>query len=126
MMYQIKGIDHIHIDVDSPEGMANYLVQVGFTLVRKTTHAGGAVEVRVPGSDTILELTPTANPKKPRKKGLRHIALRVDDIDEAYRDLLSKGFLFRDEPHDSDDSGRRVVNLTDPEGGTLQLSTTMA
>jgi catechol 2,3-dioxygenase-like lactoylglutathione lyase family enzyme len=125
-MYRITGIDHIHIDVDSPEQMADFLTKVGFTMVRSTTHGGGSFELRVPGSDTIIELTPTNNPKRPRPSGLRHIALRVDAIDEAYAELGANGIVFRDTPHDSDDTGRRVVNLTDPEGSMLQLSSPMA
>jgi len=47
--------------------------------------------------------------------------LMVDDVDRAYRDLVSKGVMFESEPRDMP-WGHRVAQLRDPEGRSVQLA----
>ena len=36
---------------------------------------------------------PSARPSRPEACGLRHLALEVEDIDEAFRDITSRGVI---------------------------------
>jgi glyoxylase I family protein len=52
--------------------------------------------------------------------GVRHIALRVRNFDEAYAHLKSAGVPFVSEPGDAVGGGR-IVSFRDPEGNELQI-----
>jgi catechol 2,3-dioxygenase-like lactoylglutathione lyase family enzyme len=75
---------------------------------------------------TMLELMPVkdAGPEPvdvPRyQPGLRHLALRVSDFDEAYRRLAGLGIKFLFEPVQAVGGGK-LVSFRDPEGNELQI-----
>jgi glyoxylase I family protein len=52
--------------------------------------------------------------------GLRHLALRVHDFDEAYDWLRQMGVEFLSEPGTATGGGR-IVSFRDPEGNELQI-----
>jgi catechol 2,3-dioxygenase-like lactoylglutathione lyase family enzyme len=52
--------------------------------------------------------------------GLRHLALRVSDFDEAYRRLKNLGVKFLFEPIAALGGGK-IVSFRDPEGNELQI-----
>jgi glyoxylase I family protein len=52
--------------------------------------------------------------------GWRHLALRVDSIESARRELASRGVVF-DEPVKPAGGGGRVLFFQDPEGNLLHL-----
>jgi len=52
--------------------------------------------------------------------GLRHLALRVRDFDEAYAALGKAGVQFLSEPGNATGGGR-IVSFRDPEGNELQI-----
>ena len=52
--------------------------------------------------------------------GLRHLALRVRDFDEAYDFLRDRGVEFLSDPGAATGGGR-VVSFRDPEGNELQI-----
>jgi predicted enzyme related to lactoylglutathione lyase len=54
------------------------------------------------------------------KKGAPDINLQVDNIDETYRDLKSKGLRFVTEPKDQT-WGARTADFTDPDGNVFTL-----
>ncbi len=54
------------------------------------------------------------------KKGVPDIYLQVDNVDEAYRDLKSKGVRFLTEPEDQS-WGSRTAKFVDPEGNMFIL-----
>ena len=54
------------------------------------------------------------------KKGVPDIYLQVDDVDEAYRDLKSKGVRFLTEPEDQS-WGARTAKFVDPDGNMFIL-----
>lgn len=122
MSQYLNGIDHIEMNVDNLEEMVAFLKRAGFVETRRTEHTGGAVELRFPGGTDAPILELNESPDHP--KGFQHIAMRATDIDAAYKDFLGKGFAFgrplQDQPSTS---GRRVFNLTTPDGGKLQIST---
>jgi catechol 2,3-dioxygenase-like lactoylglutathione lyase family enzyme len=51
--------------------------------------------------------------------GMRHIAIAVDDFDEAYLRLKSAGVHFVTEPYEA--SGNTVAFFKDPDGNFLHL-----
>ncbi|MFP9139181.1 VOC family protein [Devosia sp. XGJD_8] len=123
-MSKLLGIDHIDIVVQNPESMAQFLQSVGFSVHRRTAHGGGSIELVFPGDgeQPILELTsPTDAAGKARPLGLRHMALRASDIHETFELFRNQGLPVRGEPRSIADTGRTLINLTDPEGGTLQI-----
>jgi glyoxylase I family protein len=52
--------------------------------------------------------------------GVRHVALRVRNFDEAYAHLKSAGVQFLSEPVTAVGGGR-IVSFRDPEGNELQI-----
>src|SRR5437773_6910549 len=75
---------------------------------------------------TMIELMPTRDPgpkpiEVPRfAPGLRHVALRVSDFDEAHKALRAAGIAFLMEPM-SAVGGGKIVSFRDPEGNELQI-----
>lgn len=123
-MYEIGGLDHIDIVVDDVAAMRAFFEAVGFELVRETAHGGGAVELRFPGGgdQPVLELTPALGADGGRRPlGLRHMALRVDNLDAAIAGFAEKGLRTDKPPRVIADTGRRLANLVDPVGNSLQL-----
>lgn len=74
----------------------------------------------------VIELMPMRDPgpqpaDSPRfAPGLRHLALRVRDFDQAYAQLKAAGIQFLTEPGPALGGGR-VASFRDPEGNELQI-----
>ncbi len=49
------------------------------------------------------------------------IVIEVDDVDDTYAKLKSKGVLFLNEPKDMQVWGIRVIHLRDPENNLIEL-----
>lgn len=123
-MENLDGIDHIDIVVADVEAMSAFFQTVGFTVIRKTDHGGGAVELRFPGTgrQPILELTSEVDGHGNRRQlGLRHMALRSADIRETFNDFSARALPLKGELRKVPETGRTLINLIDPEGGTLQF-----
>lgn len=54
-------------------------------------------------------------------RGIRHLCLRVDDVDRAHRRLLDLGAAERMAPQQSPEPGVRMSFVADPEGNLLEL-----
>jgi glyoxylase I family protein len=76
--------------------------------------AGGAMIEIYPGDSALKE---TANNKL---SGWRHVALRVDSIDQAKAELERRGVQFAGQPGPAAGGGR-VLFFQDPEGNLLHL-----
>ncbi|MBD9596403.1 VOC family protein [Ensifer sp. ENS05] len=123
-MSNFEGLDHIDIVVADIERMAAFFQTVGFTVVRRTEHGGGAVELRFPGPghQPILELTSARDAKgNARPLGLRHMALRSADIQQTFTEFSDRAMPLKGGPRQIAETGRTLINLADPEGGTLQI-----
>jgi catechol 2,3-dioxygenase-like lactoylglutathione lyase family enzyme len=121
-MSHFEGIDHIDLAVENFDEMVKFFRGLGFVDVRERTDSE-SVELRVPGGtgQPFLELRGTVRKNGDViEPGLRHIAMRVPDLEAAYEDLLSRGYKFNGVPR-LVSSGRTVVGLIDPEGNQLQL-----
>jgi methylmalonyl-CoA/ethylmalonyl-CoA epimerase len=77
---------------------------------------GGAMIELVPARDP----GPRADAFKRFQPGLRHVALRVEDFDEAHARLKQLGVAFTAEPGEALGGGRTVL-FRDPEGNELQI-----
>ncbi len=123
-MSMFVGLDHLDIAVENPEAMADFLISLGFVELRRIASRGGTIELRFPGGEDqpFIELRPTKNPKgETIPAGLRHMALRAENLEQAYADLEAKGYQFTSPPRAVETSGRTLTSLIDPEGGRLQL-----
>jgi lactoylglutathione lyase len=83
-----------------------------------------------PGSDHRLELIQYLTPVDPplvqrtSQPGCAHLALYVDDLEEAYQALSRKGVKFKSPPLDIPSgpmAGGKAVYLYGPDGVTLEL-----
>lgn len=85
------GIEHTAIATPDTEALARwYETKLGFTIVHRYN---GNVFVRASDS-TMLELIPSegeALDAKIKTPGIRHLAIKADDIDEGVRELEAKG-----------------------------------
>lgn len=123
MSSHITGLDHVDLVVADPEQMASFLAGAGFTVLRRTEGGRGSVEMTFPGGGMVLELTPATRADGSQlEPGLRHMALRCDDLDAAIRDLEAAGYRFTGPARTIPDTGRRVANVTDPDGRVLQFT----
>lgn len=119
-----NGLDHIDIVVEDVPLMRGFFEAVGFTLIRETDHGGGAVELRFPGpgDQPILELTPSIGADgSARPLGLRHMALRVTDIEATLAAYSRQGLHPAKPPRVVPETGRRLANIIDPAGNALQF-----
>jgi catechol 2,3-dioxygenase-like lactoylglutathione lyase family enzyme len=110
----IKGIDHLDIGVNDLEKCVKDLQDMGFKVLRRIDHHGGTVQLQCPGiNQPIFELHPVGADGVWDAR-VNHIAFRVDDIQETYDDLTSKGLVFTSRPKFVKDTGRTNCNLDDP------------
>lgn len=119
------GIDHIDIVVDDTQKMADYLISLGFKVLRHTEGGRGSIELQFPGEgeQPFIELTPSTKADGTKiPLGLRHMALRTPNLESAFEKLKADGFSFKGEPRTVANTGRTVANLLDPEGNILQLA----
>ena len=117
----LAGIDHIDIAVDDLEQWTSFFEAVGFTVIKKTDHAGGSVELKFPGVDKpFLELTSTKRPNGATfPAGFRHVALKAPDMQAAYKALTDKGVKIDRPPRQNPESHRWTMNAIDPDGGMI-------
>jgi len=115
----IRGIDHIELIVRDVDEYVTFFRKLGFELLMRTGHHGDAAEMKLPGENqTIFEIHQVGGEEV---IGVNHIALRVDDAEEAYADFLKKGVPFTRGPKHIDATGRTTVELRDPDGWRIQL-----
>ena len=89
-----------------------------------------AVELRISGSDHILELFEYAHPRgktidlSTNNPGNSHVAFIVEDLQAAYEELSAKGVHFKSPPVRVDvggNAGAWGAYVVDPDGITMEL-----
>lgn len=93
-----------------------------------------AAFLEVPGTPTLFEMfqyvscdpKPLPEDRRSCDIGIHHICFEVDDIQEAYENLKTRGVQFHTEPITvSDDepnfAGGRICYFSNPDGNTLEL-----
>lgn len=93
-------------DADPPTALMGYDPDLG----------GGAVIELMPARDVGADPASVAR----FAPGLRHLALRVADFDQAFEFLRQRGVQFLSEPGAATGGGR-IVSFRDPEGNELQI-----
>jgi catechol 2,3-dioxygenase-like lactoylglutathione lyase family enzyme len=147
----LAAIDHINIVVDDIQKMEHFYTKViGLNVFKRATITGEWVDRTVglngvrgdvvflreeggPSIELIKYCTPDGErPERltdPNTKGLRHIAFRVQRIQEAVEHCRGFGVVFLSEvqevptlqvPQDGE-KRKRIVYFSDPEGTLLEL-----
>ena len=123
----LKQIHHVAIIVSSHEAALDFYVnKLGFSIIRDSWRpdrrdfktdldAGNGVELEL-----FSEENPPARVTHPEACGLRHLAFRVEDVEETVRELAALGIAC--EPVRVDEfTGKRMTFFFDPDGLPLEL-----
>jgi methylmalonyl-CoA/ethylmalonyl-CoA epimerase len=115
---KIKHIDHIGIAVNSIEEGKNFFSDI-LGLQLQKTETIGEQKVKTgffPITDSELELLESTSPDGPvakyiasRGEGMQHIAFRVENIDEALKELKEKGVRLIDQEPRKGAGGARIA-----------------
>ncbi len=117
-------VEHVGLAAADPRGLADWYVRcLGGTELWNDGKVPPAVFVRLPGgclleiykAHALLEGTSVNG-----NAGFRHLALRVEDIEEARRELAARGVMFR-ESVKAAGGGGQVLFFEDGEGNLLHL-----
>jgi methylmalonyl-CoA/ethylmalonyl-CoA epimerase len=115
---KIKQIDHIGIAVKSIEGASLFYEKILGLEVQAVEHvAEQKVNVAfIPITDSEVELLESTDPEGPvakyieaRGEGVQHIAYRVENIEEALRELKAKGVRLIDEKPRKGAGGAKIA-----------------
>lgn len=103
--------------------IAFYRDVLGMTLLGRyrIPETGGEIaELRSDGGTQLLELNWYPEGSFKGTPGLDHLAFEVHDADQAFADLMGKGFQGALTPFD--EGGSRLAYVKDPDGNWIQLS----
>jgi glyoxylase I family protein len=108
---------------DRDKALDFYMNKLGFTLIREAVRPQDIL-IMLQSGETVLELFIKADaPQRvndPEAMGLRHLAFRVENMDEAVAWLNSRGV--ETEPVRNDTvNGGRFTFFKDPDGLPLEL-----
>ena len=120
-------IDHIAIiSSDYQKAKDFYVDKLGFKVKREverkdrddfiiTLEAPNGIEIEL-----FIEKTPPRRVTRPEAAGLRHLAFRVQDIEESVEKLNKKG-IETEEIRIDPQNGKRMTFFMDPDGLPLEL-----
>jgi len=114
-----KGLEHTAIASPDPLRLAQWYVNhLGFHI--NFEYAGNYFVEAANGA--LIEIIPSEGESLPaaiRTPGIRHIAIAVDNFDQAREQLASQGTTFAGEPYTNE--GNRLQFFQDPDGNLLHL-----
>jgi len=118
----ITGIDHPAVAAVEPARLAQwYIAVLGYTEYHRTDRN---VWILAAPDGSLLEVMPKDDTARPARTtwtpGWSHLALRVNDLNQAAAILRDHGVVFPDAPV-SAIGGGRLLNFVDPEGNMLQI-----
>ena len=87
----VTGYDHIGFPTNDMEATVKFYEAIGFKLVHATTNNGGKVNFFQHG-DIIIETYEAFGKAAMVRGAIDHIALRVNDIDKCYEEIVAAGF----------------------------------
>lgn len=115
---------HAALWVDDLDAALSFYVD-GLGLDRRRSFAfRGTENVYVGGEHGELQLRhdPDGGPVDPDRSTVDHVAVGVDDVDEAFADLIERtGCPVVEEPMTVEQAGTRVAFVEDPEGYVIEL-----
>ncbi len=114
-----KGLEHTAIASPDPQKLAQWYVDhLEFHI--NFEYDGNYFVKAANGS--MLEIIPSegeANSQKMKDPGIRHLAIAVDDFDEAHKRLQSQNVHFFGDPYET--KGNRLVFFADRDGNIVHL-----
>jgi len=126
-MLSLKGIHHIAIITSDYEKSKRFYTEtLGFKIdseVNREERQSFKLDLSLNG-DYVIELFSFPNPPKrasrPESTGLRHLAFKVDNIEEAISELIKQGV--QPEPIRIDElTGKKFTFFSDPDDLPLEL-----
>ncbi|RIK35417.1 MAG: hypothetical protein DCC57_23375 [Chloroflexi bacterium] len=116
---KLKGTHHVALRTPNFEAMEQFYSQtLGFPIVRRWDDKRiifidiGSTTIELIGREqATADTQPTG--------GWDHVALLVDNVDEAYTELVEKGVRIRSAPVDAGEV--RIAFFFDPDGNVLEL-----
>jgi catechol 2,3-dioxygenase-like lactoylglutathione lyase family enzyme len=116
-----NGIEHVTIAAKDPKGLARwYCSTFGFKIAYESTRS---LTTYVKLGESLLEIIEAGDAGRvshgERDPGFRHMAISVTDINNAYKNLSSRGVAFKSEPREKE--GVWTAFLEDPEHNLLHL-----
>ena len=114
-----KGLEHTAIASPNPRALAQWYVD--HLEFRINFEYDGNFFVRAQNG-SMLEIIPAEGDRSPQKMkdpGIRHLAIDVDDFDQALEELRGKQVSFLTEPVDN--KGNRLVFFSDLDGNIVHL-----
>ena len=138
---QVQEIVHIGVSVfDLEKSVQFYQDVVGMEIVYRAFHEGEKISQVVDVPDATLkicvlqkgavrlELIDYGKPEKQRVgypdqsvPGLIHIAMKVADVDEAYRRMKALGYGFNSEPMVTRENGPKICYFRGPDNVVMEL-----
>ncbi len=123
---KLSAIHHIAIIVSDYDVSKNFYVnKLGFDVIRENyREARNDWKLDLKCGDIELEIFGESDPPKrvsrPEACGLRHLAFRVESVEETVKALETLGIIC--EPIRTDDyNGKRMTFFSDPDGLPLEL-----
>lgn len=140
----VKNIDHINIVVTSLNETKDFLKALGFLVDDEALLEGkwisdtvGLKDVRaqyalltLPDSETTIQVMEYINPPSdlppginlPNQIGLRHLAFRVENIEQMVHTFKKKGVTFFSEIQIYKKNNKKVVYFSGPDGIILEFT----
>lgn len=124
---RIEGIHHVAVICSDYQVSKRFYTQtLGLPVIREVHRVerdSYKLDLALPGGAQIELFSfpdPPPRPSRPEAQGLRHLAFSVGHLDDAVRELQSKGVAV--EPVRVDEhTGRRFTFFKDPDGLPLEL-----
>jgi glyoxylase I family protein len=126
-MLQLKGVHHIAIICSDYQKSKQFYTEIlGFQVVREVyreERQSYKLDLALNGQ-YVIELfsfpSPPPRPSRPEARGLRHLAFKVESVDEAVQALAEKG-INCEEIRTDKLTEKRFTFFADPDGLPLEL-----
>ena len=119
----VKEFNHIGINVrDLQKTLAFYSRHFGAKIMRGLyIPASHTIAAYVQIGSQMVEFLSPLTPSDNTEYGIAHISYMVDDIEEASRILIKKGYSFHVMPKRAGSGGGKIAFLKDPNGANVEL-----
>lgn len=117
----IEGLHHIAIICSAKEKALDFYSVLGFNVVTSHVHPEHHDEIiKMSGHEIVIDKMHPPRPTNPEAYGLRHIALKVKNIDNIVS-LLRKGGYVAEPIRRDTFTGERMTFVKDPDGLPIEL-----
>ena len=124
VLEMIELIDHVAITARDLQETINFYGKFGFKPTNKNVTPTQTIQFLVSGQARLEVFVPneTKTPSELSQKdlGMKHIALKVNNVRKAYEEAKAQGIVFQSEPQKSL-MGNMIAFFKDPNGILLQL-----